>query len=112
MAFSVVSITHAFNNPDGTPASGSCIFTLEKRMSQPGQSIVPGVSVTANLNASGQLAASLYSTQDPTTVPTDVTWRVDIRVNNEEDGPYFFPLPPSSSPVDLYSLLPQTAQAG
>lgn len=112
MAISLVTITHAFTNPDQTPASGSVVFSLTKRITNGTQSVVPGVTVTASLNAQGQLSQVLYANTDTGTIPQDSQWRVDIRVGNEDDGPYFITVPATPSTQDLGSLLPQQTMGG
>ena len=112
MAFSQATITHTFTNPDGTPASGAVVFTLTKRMTNGTTSIVPGVTVSAALNSSGALSQLVYANNDAGTIPTDAQWRVDIRVNNVEDGGYFITVPTGGGTVDLGSLLPQDSVAG
>lgn len=112
MAFTTATITHTFTNPDATPASGSVIFSLEKRMTNGTQSVMPGVTVTAALNSGGQLSQALYANNDVGTVPTDSQWRVDIRVGSTDDGPYFITVPTGGGTVDLGSLLPQPEFGG
>lgn len=112
MAFSTVTITHQFTNPDATPASGSVVFSLSKRMTNGTQSIMPGVTVTSALNGSGQLSQVLYANDDPGTVPGDAQWRVDIRIGSVDDGPYFITVPTAGGSVDLGGLLPQTTFGG
>lgn len=106
MSFTQATITHTFLNPDGTPASGQIVFTLTKRMTNGTQSIVPGVTVTAALNASGQLSQTLYANDDTGTIPADSQWRAQIYVNNADDGPYFLTVPTGGGTVDLGTLLP------
>lgn len=105
MALSTRTVTHQFKNPDTTPASGSVIFTLSKRMTNGTTSVVPGLPVTAMLDASGNLSQALYANNDAGTSPTDAQWRVDIRVGNEDSGPYFIVVPSGAGSVDLGTLL-------
>lgn len=109
MSFTQRTITHTFTMPDGTAGSGSVTFQLSKRMSQPGQTILPG-EVTGTL-ASGALSVSLAANNDPTTVPADAEWLVTFRMQGEGPlGPYAITVPASGSgDIDLYTLLPQTA---
>src|SRR5947209_1168496 len=101
MAFTSATITHTFLNPDTTPASGSVIFTLTKRMTNGTTSVMPGVTITAALSGAGALSQALYANNDTGTVPTDAQWRVDIRVGNEDDGPYYITVPTGGGSVDL-----------
>lgn len=112
MAFSQATVTHTFKNPDGTSSSGAVVFTLTKRMTNGTTSIVPGVTVSAALDSSGVLSQLLYANNDAGTIPTDAQWRVDIRVNNVEDGPYYISVPTGGGSVDLGGLLPQDLVAG
>lgn len=108
MAFTQATVTHTFVNPDSTPASGQVTFTLSKRMTNGTQSVMPGVTVTAALDASGHLSQLLYANNDTGTIPADAQWRVDIRVGVEDDGPYFVTVPTGGGTVDLGTLLAQT----
>lgn len=111
MAFSQATITHTFENADGTPASGSIEFSLTKRMSQVGQTIVPG-SITANLNAQGQLAQNLTANTDAATIPQDAQWRADFRILGAEEESFWIVVPSGGGTVDLFSLLPQAPLGG
>lgn len=112
MAFTTPTVTHTFQNPDGTPASGSVVFTLSKRMTNGTTSVVPGVTVTSALNSSGQLSQALFANTDTGTIPSDAQWRVDIRIGTIDDGPYFIVVPSGIGSVDLGALLPQQPIGG
>lgn len=111
MSFSKATITHTFENADGTAASGVIEFTLTKRMSQPGTTIVPA-SISASLNSSGQLSQALTANNDTGTIPDDARWRVDFRILGAEQESYFITVPTGGGTVDLYTLLPQNANGG
>lgn len=111
MSFTQATVTHVFQNADGTAASGSVEFTLTKRMSQPNLTIVP-TSITATLSGSGALSQSLTANNDTGTIPDDVQWRVDIRILGMDAESYFITVPTGGGTIDLYTLLPQNPAGG
>lgn len=111
MSFSQATITHKFTNANLTPASGSIEFTLTKRMSQAGQTITPG-SITATLDASGNLSQALTANNDAGTIPGDAQWRVDFRILGMDAESYFVTVPTGGGTIDLYTLLPQNPIGG
>jgi hypothetical protein len=114
MAFTQTTVTHTFENADGTPASGSLTFTLLARMTNGSTTIVPA-EIPANLDGSGHLSQSLTSNQDPTTLPQNVQWRVDFRitaVGSPVTEAFYITVPPGPGTVDLGSLLPQQPIGG
>lgn len=115
MAFTEATVTHTFKNADGTPASGSIIFTLSERMTNGGVTIVPA-TVTANLNAEGKLSQKLTANNDTTTTPQHARWRVDFHIIGEPEPPmpleYFITVPTGGGEVDLGGLLPQQTTGG
>lgn len=64
MSFSAATITHSFENADGTPASGTITFALTDIMTNGTISIVPA-EISKQLDASGNLSQSLTSNLDP-----------------------------------------------
>jgi hypothetical protein len=111
VSFTQSTITHTFTNADGTPASGSIEFTLTKMMTNGVNSIVPA-SITANLDASGDLSQALTSNGDTGTSPTDAQWRVDIRILGAQNVTEFIVVPTGGGSIDLATLLPSTQQVG
>ena len=111
MAFSQATITHTFQNADGTPGSGSVTFQLSKRMSNGTIDILPG-EITANLNGSGVLSQALTANNDPGTIPTDATWIVTLRLLGDSTATYSIVVPTGGGTVDLATLLPQNPQGG
>lgn len=96
MSFSQPTITHTFENADGTAGSGAIQFTLSAMMTNGTTSIVPA-EITANLNSSGVLSQALTSNIDPATVPAapqSTQWRVDARVLGAQVQTYFITVPP------------------
>jgi hypothetical protein len=111
VAFTTRTIVHAFQNADGTPASGPVIFTLSQRMTNDGTTIAPGI-VTASLDASGNLSQAITCNNDADTVPTGAQWRVDIRLYGDQEQSYFITVPTGIGNIDLGSLLPAAQQVG
>ena len=87
MPFTSATITHGFTNADGTPSSGTITFQLTKRMSQPGQSIMPG-EIATSLSSTGGLSQSLTSTVDTGTLPQDAE-TADALVDVASRGAFF-----------------------
>ena len=71
MSFSAATITHTFQNADGTSASGAVTFTLTDTMTNGTTSLVPS-EITATLSG-GVLSQSLTSNVDPATWTIAVT---------------------------------------
>lgn len=114
MSFTTRTITHTFENADGTPASGSITFTLLGRMTNGSTTIVPA-EITASLDGSGNLSQSLTSNQDSGTLPQDVQWRVDFRITatgSPVTETFTIVVPPGPGSTDLGSLLPQQPIGG
>lgn len=109
--FSQATVTHTFENADGTPASGSIEFTLTKRMTNGTLTIVPA-SITANLNGSGALSQALTSNVDAATIPQDASWRVDFRILGAQQETFWIVVPTGGGTVDLGSLLSQQPIGG
>ncbi|HET6911118.1 MAG TPA: hypothetical protein VFH54_17450 [Mycobacteriales bacterium] len=109
MAFSTRTVTHAFTNADGTPASGSVTFALSRRMTNSGTTVMPS-EVVGSLNASGQLSVVLTANDDPGTVPTDAQWNVTFRILGTAVEQFFIVVPTGTGTVDLGTLLPGTPQ--
>jgi hypothetical protein len=109
VSFSAASVTHSFENADGTPASGVIEFSLTARIANNGISIAPN-SVTYALDSSGNLNALLTSNVDAATVPQTTQWRVDFRILGAPLETDFIIVPSGGGSVDLGSLLPAAQQ--
>ncbi len=109
MAFSQCTVTHTFENADGTAASGSIEFTLTNIMTNGATTLVPA-SITANLNGSGQLSQALTSNADTGTIPTTTQWRVDLRILGAQQQTYFITVPTGGGTADLFTLMPGAQQ--
>lgn len=66
MAFSAATVTHTFENADGSAAVGTVTFTLTDVMTNGTTTIEPSV-ITATLDASGNLSQALTSNVDTAT---------------------------------------------
>lgn len=111
MAFTTQTITHKFENADGTAASGSIEFTLSGRMTNGTTTIIPA-SITANLDSNGNLSQALTSNSDAGTVPTDQQWRVDIRLLGASEEQFWITVPVGPGTTDLGPLLSQSPLGG
>ena len=111
MSFTTRELTHTFQNADGTAASGSLTFTLTQRMTNSGTTLIPA-DLTANLDASGNLAQTLTCNNDAATVPTGAQWRVDFRILGAQNESFFISVPSGGGSLDLGSLLPGNQQVG
>jgi hypothetical protein len=109
VSFTTVTITHSFLNADGTPGSGEVKFTLTQRMTNGSQSVLPA-SVTASLNGTGNLSASLWSNSDTGTSPTGAQYRVDMLLQGASEEQFFITVPSGVGTVDLGGLLPAAEQ--
>jgi hypothetical protein len=111
VSFSQATISHSFENADGTAASGSITFQLSKRITNGTTTIVPA-EITANLNGSGALSQALTSNVDVGTVPSDSTWIVSMRILGASVEEFSIVVPTGGGTVDLGSLLPQQPIGG
>ena len=109
MSFSTRTVTHLFQNADGTAASGRLVFTLTGRMTNGTTTIVPA-EVSANLDNTGAISVSLTANNDTATVPTDTQWRVDFRILGADPETFYIIVPTGTGSVDLGSLLPGNQQ--
>lgn len=100
MSFTTVTITHQFQNADGSPAIGEVEFSLTKGMTNSGLTILP-IAVTADLDGEGNLSQTLVSNLDAGTNPQDSYWRVDLRLTGIEPQTYFIQVPVGSGTVGL-----------
>jgi hypothetical protein len=106
IAFTKRTITHKFSEPSGAAASGSAEATLSKRMSQPGETIVPG-PVSAAFNSVGELSIELPSNLDVGTSPGDSQYRLDLRITGAAPETFWIVVPTGPGTTDLYTLLPK-----
>lgn len=109
MSFTTRTVTHTFQNADGTPASGSVTFALSDRMTNSGTTVLP-TEVVGSLNGSGQLSVVLTANDDAGTVPTGAQWRVTFRILGASEEVFSVTVPNGSGTVDLGTLLPGAPQ--
>jgi hypothetical protein len=110
MSLTTTTVTHTFTNPDGSPCVGEVEFTLTKGITNGSSTIVP-VSISADLDDSGDLSQNLISNLDTSTNPIDSYTRVDIRLAGLQTQTYFIQVPVGTTgtpypTVDLGTLLP------
>lgn len=110
MAWSQTTITHKWVNPDLSAGTGTVKFTLERRMTNAGQSIPAGATITATLDTGGNLSQQLVSNVDAGTTPTDAQWRVDVNVAGASEDSYYITVPVGPGTVDLGTLIPEAQQ--
>lgn len=111
MTLTTVTVTHTFTNADGTAASGTVLFTLSKRVTNGGTTVLPGEIVT-QLDGSGHLSQALVANTDAGTMPTDSLWQVDLRLAGISPETFFITVPAGAGTVDLGTLLPQQPDGG
>jgi hypothetical protein len=111
VAFSTATITHVFQNGDGSAATGSVTFRLTKRMTNGTTTVLP-TEITANLNPSGALSQALVANNDTGTVPGDAQWICTIRVAPAQVEEYAVTVPTGGGTIDLGTLLPQQPLGG
>ncbi len=114
MAFTSVTVTHSFANPDGSGASGNAMFLLSGRMTNGSLSYMPSAPVTSAFSSAGALSQALPANNDPATTPTGTTWLITINVAGAKPETYEIVVPYNAAggTVDLGSLLPEAGQVG
>jgi hypothetical protein len=111
MAFTKVTVTHTFQNGDGTAASGNLTFVLTGRMTNSGTTIIP-TPVQATLDGTGSFSVSLAANDDAGTTP-GIEWQVTTRILGGPEETYTITVPGADAPtVDLGQLIPSGAQVG
>lgn len=111
MSFTLRTIVHTFTNADSTAASGSVTFMLPQRMTNDGQTVLPG-SVPFTLDGEGALNATNIAANDDTdTTPTEVQWQVTLSILGSDDETYAITVPSAGSgSINLGTLLPSAQQ--
>lgn len=111
MAFTARTIVHKFTNADGTPCSGNVTFTLDSRMTNGGETRIPG-TLTTGLDGSGNLSvANIAANDDPDTVPSGARWQVTVNIAGVDPDEYSITVPAAGSgSLDLGTLLPTGQQ--
>ncbi|WP_237237059.1 hypothetical protein [Rothia nasimurium] len=97
-----------FLAPDGSPLSGSVVFTPAFPFARDTQTVTLPAPVTAQLDSEGQVTASLQ-VPDASTQPTTWTWRACPRLRHAGGAvglaPFSFELV-AGAPVNLAEVLP------
>lgn len=108
MAFTSITLTHQFLNPDGTPASGMVAFRLTERVTNGGVTYAPQVPVHATLDSNGHLSQALPANNDPATAPAGSAYVVTLMLNGRsgEETEVVVPYNASGGTVDLGTLFP------
>jgi len=105
MAFTKRTITHTFENADGTPSSGRITFTLTKRMTNGNKTITPS-AIAVSLPTSGQLSVELFANNDSGTLPEDAQWKMELHILGADPEEFFITVPSGAGTVELATLLP------
>lgn len=115
MAFTQVTVSHTFNNADGTAAVGQITFKLNGAMTNGTTTILPSALHVQLVN--GAFSQSLAATDDTGTLPGSLPnseprmWQVFLQIQGSEQTSWSFGLSHANAPaVDLYSLLPSEQQ--
>lgn len=108
MAITMIRLTHAFKNPDGSAASGVIAFRLSARITNGTTTYAPQVPVHATLNATGDLSQVLPANNDPTTTPKGSSYLVTFMLNGYSGDEVNIVVPHTAptGTIDLGALLP------
>ena len=109
MAFTTASVTHSFQNADGTAASGKVTFDLTRRMTNSGTTVIP-TDIAAQLSATGGISVTLTANNDAGTTPVDAQWRVTFHILGCDQEQFYITVPSGGGTVDLGTLLPESPQ--
>ena len=113
--FSVTTVTHTFENADGSVAAGVVTFTLDDQMTNGTTTIMP-TRFEATLDLDGDISQALISNIDTNTVPPppwNTRWRVDFHITGASQRTYWIVVPAApggSQTLDLFDLLPVNPQ--
>jgi hypothetical protein len=111
MAATIITVTHKFLNPDGTPVSGMIGFRLSQRITNGGVTYAEQVPVHSSLSATGELSQALPANNDPATTPVNSTYIVTFYLNggqlSGDEVSITVPYNAAGGTVTLGSLLPQ-----
>jgi hypothetical protein len=112
MTFSLITVTGTYKKQDGSAASGRVTFQLSSPLIDGSTNEMRRpVPINAILNASGSISASLTATNDPTTVPTGVTYTVVEYITDAPIRTYSVEIAynAAGATLDLADLVPSTA---
>jgi len=111
LSFTLITVTAKYRKEDGTAAAGSVSFRLSSPLVDGSTNEMRSpVPVEATLDAAGSISVSLTATNDPTTTPTGVTYRVNERITGAEFRTYSITVPYDSAgaTLDLADAVPVT----
>ncbi|MEV5509057.1 collagen-like protein [Streptomyces orinoci] len=103
----VVTVTGRYLSPDGRPLSGSVTFRAPAQVTFPEADVILGGPVVAQLDAQGQISATLPATDAPHMDPTGWSYTVSEALSGIPNGRSYNILLPADQPhVDLADIAP------
>ncbi|MGD3112693.1 collagen-like triple helix repeat-containing protein [Streptomyces sp. YGL11-2] len=102
-----VTVTGRFLSPDGRPLSGAVVFRAPAQLTFPAADVILGGPVTAQLDAQGQISATLPATDAPGMIPDGWSYTVTESLSGIPAGRSYQVLLPAEAPeVDLADIAP------
>ncbi|MEK2479652.1 hypothetical protein [Streptomyces noursei] len=102
-----VTVTGRFLSPDGRPLSGAVVFRAPAQLTFPAADVILGGPVTAQLDAQGQISATLPATDAPGMIPDGWSYTVTESLSGIPAGRSYQVLLPAEAPeVDLADVAP------
>src|SRR5215207_3052922 len=103
MAFTYVTVTHSYSEPDEDPAVGTVEFTPVAAMRN--EVTVVSAAVKATLTVGGALSQRLAANTDPDTTPTGTTYKVVEKLLGQPHITYYVQIPhDEGGSIDLRDL--------
>ncbi|MER5783732.1 phage tail protein [Streptomyces mobaraensis] len=103
----VVTVTGRYLTPDGRPLSGSVTFRAPAQITFPEADVILGGPLVAQLDAQGQISATLPATDAPHMDPSGWSYTVSEALSGLPNGRSYNILLPADKPrVDLADLAP------
>lgn len=103
----VVTVTGRFLSPDGRPLSGAVTFRAPAQITFPEADVILGGPVAAQLDAQGQISATLPATDSPHMDPSGWSYTVTEALSGIPNGRSYNILLPAAAPqVDLADIAP------
>ncbi|MEU1674101.1 hypothetical protein ABZ752_19035 [Streptomyces roseifaciens] len=103
----VVTVTGRFLSPDGRPLSGSVTFRAPSQITFPDADVILGGPLVAQLDAQGQISATLPATDAPHMDPSGWSYTVTEALSGIPTGRTYQLLLPAKQPhVDLADAAP------
>ncbi|WP_411141398.1 hypothetical protein [Streptomyces sp. x-80] len=102
-----VTVTGRYLSPDGRPLSGSVVFRAPAQLTFPAADVILGGPVVAQLDAQGQISATLPATDAPEMIPDGWSYTVTEALSGIPAGRSYQILLPAEAPeVDLADIAP------